>query len=156
MKVAKDKVVKIRYTLKVDGEVADQGELEYLHGHGQLIPGLEEALEGHEVGEKLNVVVPPEKAYGERSPEAVQVVSKSAFPEGSKIEVGEQFYAQDASGQPLPFTITKVEGDDVTIDFNHPLAGKTLEFEVEILAVRDATPEELAHGHVHGPGGHHH
>jgi len=156
MKVEKDKVVTIRYTLKVDGEVVDQGELPYLHGHGQLIPGLEEALEGHEAGEKLTVTVPPEKAYGEPNPEAVQVVSKSAFPEGSKIEVGEQFYAQDASGQPLPFTITKVEGDNVTIDFNHPLAGKTLEFEVEILDVRDATPEELAHGHAHGPDGHHH
>jgi FKBP-type peptidyl-prolyl cis-trans isomerase SlyD len=156
MKVEKDKAVTIRYTLRVDGEVVDQGELPYLHGHGQIIPGLEETLEGKSVGEKINVVVPPEKAYGQKNPEAVQVVPKSAFPEGSEVKVGEQFYAQDQSGQPMPFTITKVEGEDVTIDFNHPLAGKELNFEVEIVDVRDATPEELAHGHVHGPDGHHH
>jgi len=156
MKVENGKVVTIRYRLVVDGEVADEGELSYLHGHGQLIPGLEEALEGHEKGDVVKVTLPPEKAYGQPDPEGVQVVDRSAFPEGSRIEVGEQYLAQDASGAQMPFTITKVEGDQVTIDFNHPLAGKTLEFEVEILEVRDATPEELAHGHAHGPGGHHH
>ncbi len=156
MKVAKDKVVTVKYTLRVDGEVVDQGELPYLHGHGQIIPGLEEALEGHEQGETVHAVVPPEKAYGQPNPEGIQVVPRSAFPEDSEVAVGEQFYAQDQSGQPMPFTVTKVEGDDVTIDFNHPLAGKTLEFEVMIAEVRDASPEELAHGHAHGPEGHHH
>jgi|AMFO01.1.fsa_nt_gi FKBP-type peptidyl-prolyl cis-trans isomerases 2 len=156
MKAEKNKVVTIAYILRTDGEVVDQGELAYLHGHGQIIPGLEEALEGRETGERLNVNVPPEKGYGQPNPEGVQVVPRSAFPEGSEVAVGEQFYAQDASGQPLPFTITKVEGEDVTIDFNHPLAGKTLDFEVEIKEIREATPEELAHGHVHGPEEHHH
>ncbi len=155
MKVERNKVVTIVYTLRTNGEVVDQGELAYLHGHGQIIPGLEEALEGRHEGEAFAVSVPPEKGYGEPNPEGIQVVPKSAFPEGSEVAVGEQFYAQDPSGQPLPFVITAVEGDEVTIDFNHPLAGQVLDFEVEITAIRDASEEELAHGHAHGPEGHH-
>ncbi|GEM90702.1 MULTISPECIES: peptidylprolyl isomerase [Oceanithermus] len=156
MNASKDKVVTIAYTLTVEGETVDQGELAYIHGHQQIIPGLEKEIEGRAAGESFEVTVAPEEAYGERNEEGVQVVPRSAFPDDAKVEVGEQFYAQDDQGNPLPLTVTKVEGEDVTVDFNHPLAGKTLNFAVEIKEVRDATPEELAHGHVHGPGGHHH
>ncbi|WP_457637765.1 FKBP-type peptidyl-prolyl cis-trans isomerase [Oceanithermus sp.] len=155
MNASKDKVVTIAYKLTVDGETVDQGELSYLHGHQQIIPGLEKEIEGKGPGDSFTATIAPEEAYGDYDPEGVQTVPRSAFPEDAKVEPGEQFYAQDNQGNPLPLTVTKVEGDDVTVDFNHPLAGKTLHFDVEIKDVRDATPEELAHGHVHGPGGHH-
>ena len=137
MKVGQDKVVTIRYTLQVEGEVLDQGELSYLHGHRNLIPGLEEALEGREEGEAFQAHVPAEKAYGPHDPEGVQVVP------------GAQFYAQDMEGNPMPLTVVAVEGEEVTVDFNHPLAGKDLDFQVEVVKVREATPEELLHGHAH-------
>jgi len=156
MNASKDKVVTIAYKLTVDGEQIDQGELSYIHGHQQIIPGLEKEIEGRAAGDKFTATIAPEEAYGEYNAEGVQVVPRSAFPDDAKVEPGEQFYAQDDQGNPLPLTVTKVEGDEVTVDFNHPLAGKTLNFEVEIKDVRDAEPEELAHGHVHGPGGHHH
>ncbi len=156
MNASKDKVVTIAYTLTVDGEQVDQGELAYIHGHQQIIPGLEQQIEGRAPGESFSATIAPEEAYGAYSEEGVQVVPRSAFPDDANVAVGEQFYAQDDQGNPLPLTVTKVEGDDVTVDFNHPLAGKTLNFAVEVKDVRDATPEELAHGHVHGPGGHHH
>ncbi|WP_457628981.1 FKBP-type peptidyl-prolyl cis-trans isomerase [Oceanithermus sp.] len=156
MNASKDKVVTIAYTLTVDGEQVDQGELAYIHGHQQIIPGLEREIEGRAAGDSFEVTIAPEDAYGERNEEGVQVVPRSAFPDDAKVEVGEQFYAQDAEGNPLPLTVTAVNGDEVTVDFNHPLAGKALNFAVEIKDVRDVTPEELAHGHVHGPGGHHH
>ncbi|MGQ9511057.1 MAG: FKBP-type peptidyl-prolyl cis-trans isomerase [Thermaceae bacterium] len=155
MKVEQDKVVTIRYTLEVDGQVLDQGELSYLHGHQNIIQGLEEALEGHMEGETIRASVAPEKAYGPRDPEGVQVVPLDAFPEDAEVVPGAQFYAQDEEGNPVTVTVVAVEGDEVTVDFNHPLAGKSLDFEVEILKVRPATLEELAHGHVH-EGGHHH
>ncbi|KGQ22266.1 FKBP-type peptidyl-prolyl cis-trans isomerase [Thermus filiformis] len=155
MKVEQDKVVTIRYTLEVEGEVLDQGELSYLHGHQNIIQGLEEALEGREEGEVVQAQVAPEKGYGPHDPEGVQVVPLSAFPEDAEVVPGAQFYAQDMEGNPMPLTVVAVEGEEVTIDFNHPLAGKTLDFQVEILKVRPATPEELEHGHVH-EGGHSH
>ncbi|MGQ9736227.1 MAG: FKBP-type peptidyl-prolyl cis-trans isomerase [Thermaceae bacterium] len=155
MKVEQDKVVTIRYTLEVDGQVLDQGKLSYLHGHQNIIQGLEEALEGHMEGETIRANVAPEKAYGPRDPEGVQVVPLDAFPEDAEVVPGGQFYAQDKEGNPVTVTVVAVEGDEVTVDFNHPLAGKSLDFEVEILKVRPATLEELAHGHVH-EGGHHH
>jgi FKBP-type peptidyl-prolyl cis-trans isomerase SlyD len=155
MKVEQDKVVTIRYTLQVEGEVLDQGELSYLHGHGNLIRGLEEALEGREEGERFQAHVPAEKAYGARDPEGVQVVPLSAFPEDAEVVPGAQFYAQDMEGNPMPLTVVEVQGEEVTIDFNHPLAGKDLDFEVEVVKVREATPEEILHGHVH-EGGHAH
>ena len=139
MKVGQDKVVTIRYTLQVEGEVLDQGELSYLHGHRNLIPGLEEALEGREEGEALQA----------HDPEGVQVVPLSAFPEDAEVVPGAQFYAQDMEGNPMPLTVVAVEGEEVTVDFNHPLAGKDLDFQVEVVKVREATPEELLHGHAH-------
>lgn len=152
MKVESDKVVTIRYTLEVEGEVLDQGEFSYLHGHQNVIQGLEEALEGHEEGEVVRAKVAPEKAYGPHDPEGIQVVPLDAFPEDAEVVPGAQFYAQDAEGNPMPLTVVAVEGAEVTIDFNHPLAGKTLDFEVEIVKVRPATLEELAHGHVYEGG----
>ena len=128
MKVGQDKVVTIRYTLQVEGEVLDQGELSYLHGHRNLIPGLEEALEGREEGEAFQAHVPAEDA---------------------EVVPGAQFYAQDMEGNPMPLTVVAVEGEEVTVDFNHPLAGKDLDFQVEVVKVREATPEELLHGHAH-------
>lgn len=161
MTVQENKVVTIHYTLKDDaGQVldssAENGPLPYLHGTGNIISGLEEALEGKKKGDKLKVVVPPEKAYGTYDPEAVEIVSKAEFDEGEKVEVGSEFQYEDEDGEIHMVKITKIEGDDVTIDENHPLADKTLHFDIEILDIREATEEELDHGHVHDGEGHHH
>lgn len=156
MNVAKDSVVRIDYTLHVENELIDQGQLEYLHGHRNIVAGLEDALDGKAVGDKVSVSVPPEKGYGLYDPEGVQVLERRAFPADAELEEGAMFYAEDPQGNPMPFTILNVEGSEVTVDFNHALAGETLEFEVTVTGVRPATPEELAHGHVHGPGAHGH
>jgi FKBP-type peptidyl-prolyl cis-trans isomerase SlyD len=156
MIATQDHVVTIRYVLRVEGEIIDQGELPYLHGYGNIIPGLEEALEGKKVGDSLQVSVPPEKAYGLEDPEGVRVIPRDQFPPDAPLEPGVQLFAQDENGQVLPFWIMEVEGDEVTIDFNHPLAGETLNFDVTISSIRAATQEELEHGHVHAPEGHMH
>ncbi|MCS7059137.1 MAG: peptidylprolyl isomerase [Meiothermus sp.] len=156
MTASKGQVVSIRYTLRVDGELVDQGELDYLHGYRNIISGLEEALEGKSVGDRVVVSVPPDKGYGPYDPDGVQVVERSAFPPGAEVEEGAVFYAEDADGNPVPFTVLGVEGDSVTIDFNHVLAGETLEFDVTLTGVRPATQEELEHGHAHSPHGHTH
>jgi FKBP-type peptidyl-prolyl cis-trans isomerase SlyD len=127
--------------------------LVYLHGVGNIIPGLEEALVGKRVGEKLNVVIAPEQAYGVLDENMVQVVSRKMFDD-MDIEIGMQFHADVNYGTGI-ITITEINGDDVTIDGNHPLAGVTLNFDVEVVDVRPATADELAHGHVHGSGCHH-
>lgn len=160
MQVAADKVVVIHYTLKnAEGQVLDSssgGEpLAYIHGSGNIIPGLEEALEGKATGDRLQVSVAPEKGYGVHSPDLVQQVPKRAFQGIGQLQPGMRFTAQTEHG-PRQVVVTRVAGDMITVDGNHPLAGQTLEFEVEIAAVRDASQEELEHGHVHGPGGHHH
>jgi len=160
MQVATDKVVVIHYTLKNDaGEVIDSssgGEpLAYIHGNGNIIPGLEEALEGKSAGEKVQVAIPPGKAYGEHSQELIQQVPKRAFQGVGNVQAGMRFTAQTEHG-PRQVVVTRVVGDMVTVDGNHPLAGQNLNFDVEIAEVREATQEELEHGHVHGPGGHHH
>lgn len=160
MQIAKDKVVSIDYTLKNDdGLVLDTSEgrepLSFIQGNGQLIPGLEEELEGKVKNDKLNVSIPPEKGYGKRSEQMVHVVDKSNFEAGANIEVGMQFQAQMDHGMQL-LTVLKVDDDKVTLDGNHPLADQTLHFDVDIKDVREATAEELEHGHVHGPGGHQH
>ncbi|WP_104202485.1 FKBP-type peptidyl-prolyl cis-trans isomerase [Billgrantia saliphila] len=157
MQIAQNSVVKFHYTLTNDaGEVLDSSEgrqpLTYLHGAGNIIPGLEKQLEGHEVGEKLNVSVSPEEGYGEVQPQLVQEVPRDAFQGVEAVEPGMQFQAQTQGG-PLMVTVTKVEGDTVTVDGNHPLAGQKLNFDVEIADVREASQEELEHGHVHGEGG---
>lgn len=160
MQIAKNAVVQIHYTLKNDaGEVLDSSDgsdpLAYLQGHGNLIAGLEKALEGKKVGDSLTVSIPPEEGYGVRDESLIQDVPRSAFEGIPKIEAGMQFHA-DSNHGPRTVTVTKVAGDTVTVDGNHPLADQTLHFAVDIVEVRAATKEELSHGHVHGPGGHHH
>lgn len=160
MQAADNTVVLIHYTLTSDGgEVIDTSEgrdpLAYLHGFGNIIPGLEKALAGKKAGDKLKVTIPPEEAYGIREDELVQVVPRTAFGGAPDLEVGMQFQAQTPAGVRV-VTIVDVEGDDITLDGNHPLAGETLHFDVVVAEVRPASEEELQHGHVHGPGGHHH
>jgi FKBP-type peptidyl-prolyl cis-trans isomerase SlyD len=153
-------VVSIHYTLKGDaGEVIDSsagGEpLAYLHGHGNLVPGLERELTGKHAGDKLQVKISPADGYGEYDPQLVQRVPRRALKGVGNVRVGMRLHAQTDHG-PKPVTVTQITGDMVTLDGNHPLAGKNLNFDVEIAAVRAATEEELSHGHVHGVGGHHH
>ena len=160
MTIAQDSVVTIHYTLKDDaGEIIDSSvsaePLAYLHGHGNLVPGLERELEGKKAGDKLNVTVAPADGYGEYSKELVQKVPRRALQGIADIRVGLRLQAQTAEG-PRTVVITNVTGDMVTLDANHPLAGKTLNFEIEVTDVREPTEEELSHGHVHGPGDHHH
>lgn len=159
MQIASQKVATIDYTLTdEDGEVLDSSEqdgpLNYLHGAGNIVPGLETALEGKTVGDKLKVVVSPEDAYGEHDEQLVQTLPRDRFPDG-EIEVGTRFSAE-AGHQMRVLTVIAVSKDEVTVDANHPLAGRTLSFDVTIKAVRDATAEELEHGHVHDGDGHHH
>ena len=156
MHITKNKVAAIRYTLRNGaGEVLDSSEggepLYYLHGEHNLIPGMEEGLEGRQAGDKLNLVIPPEKGYGVRDADNVHQVPKSAFG-GSPVEVGMQFQADDG----MVVTVKEVGPDSVTIDANHELAGETLHFAIDVVEVRDASDDELSHGHVHGPGGQHH
>jgi len=153
-------VVSIHYTLKGDaGEVIDSsagGEpLAYLHGHGNLVPGLERELTGKNAGDKLQVKISPADGYGEYDPQLVQRVPRRTLKGVGNVRVGMRLHAQTDHG-PKPVTVTQITGDMVTLDGNHPLAGKNLNFDVEIAAVRAATEEELSHGHVHGVGGHHH
>ena len=160
MEVVQDKVVTIHYTLTDrDGEILDSSEgqdpLAYLHGRGNIISGLEKALTGKTSGEKLNVTIPPEEAYGVRDESLVKILSRSAFKDVDELETGMRFQANTEQGAQI-FTVTQIEGDQITIDGNHPLANEELNFDVEIVSIRDASEEELAHGHVHGPGGHHH
>ncbi len=149
-------VVLIHYTLTNEqGEVLDSssgGEpLAYLHGMGNLVPGLEKALAGKQAGDKLKVKVPPEEGYGLRDEKLVEQVPRRAFQGVRDLKPGMRFNSQGGS-----VTVMRVMGDMVTVDSNHALAGVTLNFEVDITEVREATGEELAHGHVHGAGGHHH
>lgn len=160
MQIAPRCVAFIHYTLTNDaGEVLDSssgGEpLAYLHGASNIIPGLEKALEGKQPGDKLTVKVSPDEGYGVRDESLVQQVPRRAFQGVSDLKPGMRFHSESNHG-PVLVTITQVLGDMVTVDGNHALAGETLNFEVEVTQVRDATLEELTHGHVHGAGGHHH
>ncbi len=153
MQIAKDKVVAIDYTLKDDdGSVLDTSEgkepLAYLHGSGNIIPGLEKALEGKAQGDEVNVQVPPEEAYGERRDDLQQVVPRSLFQGVDELQVGMQFQAQSEGGEQI-VTIAAIDGDDITVDANHPMAGVPLNFEVKVVEVREATDEEKEHGHAH-------
>ena len=155
--VAKYNVVSIAYTLtNNDGAVIDkateQEPFPMIFGVGQIIPGLEAALEGKSVGDSLSVTVSPEDGYGPYNENLTQVVSKEMFEGVDEIKPGMQFHAQTDQGMDVVM-VTHVEGDDVTLDANHPLAGITLNFKVDIIEIRDATEEELDHGHVHGAGG---
>ncbi|CCQ10759.1 FKBP-type peptidyl-prolyl cis-trans isomerase SlyD [Pseudoalteromonas luteoviolacea B = ATCC 29581] len=162
MKIQQNAVVKLHYAV-LDNEkntidnTFDEAPMEVIIGAGYLIPGLEDALIGKSAGDTLSVSVPPEKGYGERYDNLTQAVPKSMF-EGMEIEVGMQFRATTDEGDQL-VVIIGIEGDDVIVDGNHPLSGITLNFDVEIIDVREATADELEHGHVHGEGcnhGHHH
>jgi FKBP-type peptidyl-prolyl cis-trans isomerase SlyD len=160
MQIAKDAVVTIHYTLKNDaGETLDSSAgsdpLAYLQGNGNLIPGLENALQGKQAGDKVSVKVQPGEGYGEYDKSLVQQVPRRSFKGIANVQVGMQFQVDSNQG-PRAVTVTNVVGDMVTVDGNHPLAGQNLHFDVEITDVRAATDEELSHGHVHGPGGHHH
>ena len=160
MSITHDQVVSIHYTLRDDaGEVIDASAagapLAYLHGHGNLIPGLERELTGKSAGDRLQVKIAARDGYGEYDSALVQRVPRRALKGVPNLKVGMRLQTQGGHGA-RAVTVTQVVGDMVTLDGNHPLAGKNLNFEVEIAAVREATAEELTHGHVHGPGGHHH
>jgi len=160
MSIANKKVVTLDYTLKDDaGNVIDQsqdGSFVYLHGEGGIIPGLETALVGKAVNEELSISVAPDQAYGEKDPAKAQTVNREMFEDANDLEVGRQFHAAGPDGEEIVITITAIDGDEITIDGNHPLAGMTLHFNIKVIDIRDASEEELAHGHVHGPHGHHH
>ena len=160
MDIAADSVVSIHYTLKDDaGNVLDSSSgadpLAYIQGHGNLVAGLEKALEGKKDGDTVAVSVSPADGYGKYDAALIQRVPKRSLQGSGEIKKGMQFQAQTPEGMRL-FTVTAVVGDMVTLDGNHPLADQTLHFDVEVVSVREATTEELEHGHVHGAGGHHH
>src|SRR5690606_2433287 len=156
MQITKNKVAAIHYTLRDnEGTVIDSSEgrdpLQYLHGFGNLIPGMEEGLEGKSKGEKLKLKIEPEKGYGEKDENLIQEVPRAAFGD-QEVKPGMRF----STNQGGVVTVTDVGAETVTVDGNHPLAGVELNFDVEVVEVRNATDEELQHGHVHGPGGHEH
>ncbi len=159
MEISDKKVGSIHYTLKDSSSVViDSSEgkppLEYIHGMKNLIPGMEKALEGKQAGDKFNVVIPPEEAYGVRTEELVNQVPMANFPEKDQVKYGGQFPANTPEGARIA-TVVKVEEETVTVDFNHQLAGETLHFDIEVINVREATEDELSHGHVHGDGCNH-
>lgn len=161
MTIAQNKVVTIHYEVRdvASQEVIDSSEgaapMVYLHGHQNIIPGLEKALEGKHAGDELEVTIEPADAYGEYSEERVQQVPVEAFEGVEALEPGMAFTAQTEHG-PVSIIVTEVTDTTATVDANHPLAGKSLHFKVKVAEVRDASEEELDHGHVHGEGGHHH
>jgi len=164
--VEQDSVVSVNYTgtYPQTGEVFDSSEgrdpLTFLVGHRQMILGFEQEMLGATVGETRKFTLTPDEAYGHRDEAATQDVQRSDFPDTvdveQALEQGIPLGAYNEEGQPMQFRIVAIEGDIVKIDFNHPMAGETLNFSVDVVAIREATSEELEHGHVHGPGGHHH
>lgn len=159
--VAPGKVVSLHYTLRdPDGDVIDSSDggepLAYLHGAGNIVPGLERQLAGKKIGDKLAAVVPPEEGYGVPEGPGPQAVPRASFPDDVELEEGLQFFARGPGGETIPLWVVEVDGDTVLVDGNHPLAGVTLHFDVEVVGLRDATADEQAHGHPHGEGGHHH
>ncbi len=160
MKAASGMVVTMHYTLSDDGGAVldssqDGDPLTYLHGHGNIVPGLEKALEGKEAGHKSRVTVVPAEGYGDVNPDAIFEAPRAHFPEEANLAEGQRVYADGPNGQ-IVLTVVRLTETGAILDANHPLAGKTLRFDVEVVEVRDATEEELSHGHVHGAGGHHH
>ena len=159
--IEKNTVVSLSYNLKnVNGDELDQAGVDqpfaYMHGAGQIVSGLENELAGMKTGDKKNITVSPEDGYGKVNPDLIIQVGRSNFPKDADIQPGMQFAAEGEGSQQINFTVKEVKGEKVTIDGNHPFAGETLLFSVEVLGVRDATQEEMSHGHVHGPGGHKH
>jgi FKBP-type peptidyl-prolyl cis-trans isomerase SlyD len=160
MTIAENKVVTLNYTLTDDAgtvlDKSDDGSFVYLHGASNIIPGLENALTGKTSGDELKVTVAPEEGYGERDDARKESVPREMFPTDTDIEAGMQFHAEGPGGQMITVTVIEVSDDTVTVDGNHPLAGVQLNFDVKVMDVRDASAEELEHGHAHGPDGHHH
>ena len=161
MKVEKGAVVSVDYQLHLgDGKLVDASEpgspLSYIHGEGQIVPGLERALEGLGSGDTRQVVVEPEDGYGVHDARGIQEVPRDSFPSDMEPQPGMELLAEGPDGQTLPIVIREVKPQAVVIDLNHPLAGRTLHFAITVRDVRAATAEELHHGHVHGPGGHSH
>ncbi|MDF7666708.1 peptidylprolyl isomerase [Orbaceae bacterium ESL0727] len=160
MKIANNTVVSLAYQVRTkDGVLVDEATvaapLEYLHGKGNLIKGLEDALTGREAGDKFDIDVAASNAYGDYNDKLVQSVPRSIFVGVDDLEVGMRFLADTDQG-PVPVEITAIDGDSITIDGNHMLAGQDLNFKVEVIALREATDEEVAHGHLHGEHGHNH
>jgi FKBP-type peptidyl-prolyl cis-trans isomerase SlyD len=160
MTIENDKVVLMDYTLtNENGDIIDTSDgrepLAYIQGHQNIIPGLEKEMLGKIVGDKFKAVVKPEEGYGKYNPALKQVVERSLFQGVDEIVVGMQFQAQSEGGIVI-MTVTSIDGDKITVDGNHPLADQTLTFDVEVKEIRDASAEELEHGHVHGAGGEHH
>ncbi len=160
MQIADQKVVTLDYTLKDDeGTLIDssegRGDFVYLHGARNIVTGLENALLGKEVGDEVCVSVKPEEGYGERDDDLLQTVPSDMFEEGMEKSVGMQFHAQSPEGEMMIVTIVEIDGDEVTVDGNHPLAGVSLHFEVKVIEIRDGSEEEVEHGHVHSPDGDH-
>lgn len=160
MQISDKMVVTIDYTLKDDnGTVLDsstEGNFAYLHGANNIIPGLENALTGKSAGDEVDISVSPAEGYGEHNETMIQAVPRDMFDSEQEIQVGMQFHAESPEGEMIVVTVTDVEGDDVTVDGNHPLAGVNLNFGVKVIDIREASDEEIEHGHVHGPGGHQH
>ncbi|HEX3693933.1 MAG TPA: peptidylprolyl isomerase [Polyangia bacterium] len=161
MKISAKKAVTIGYTVKDDaGEILDTSmgtdPLTYLHGLGNIVPGLERALEGKSAGDNVAVSLPPADGYGARDESLRQTIPlrQLQVDDKRKVKVGGRYRAWLAGGAHV-VEVTAIDGDQVTVDGNHPLAGMTLHFTVDVVEVRNATADELAHGHVHGPGGHH-
>lgn len=159
MQIDTHKVVTIDYTLTDQaGNVLDQsqgGDFAYLHGAQNIIPGLETALSGHNPGDELTVNIPAEEAYGTRDETKVQAVPRELFPAETEVQVGMQFHAEGPEGRSLMVTVVGIEAQEVTVDANHPLAGVGLNFDVKVVDVRDATAEEIEHGHAHHGDSHH-
>ncbi|MBI4510363.1 MAG: peptidylprolyl isomerase [Deltaproteobacteria bacterium] len=154
MRIAKDAVVAIEYTIRdQEGEVVDSSEgrspLVYIHGYRQIVPGVETALDGLEAGHGIDVHVSPAEGYGDRDPDAIMILPRSVFPEEEDLETGSMFRAFRSDGKPVVFSVLEATPEVVVVDANHPLAGQTLHVNVEVLSVRPATANELAHGHVH-------
>ncbi len=161
MPIERNKVVTLNFTLTDDdGNLLDStdngGAFSYITGNNMILPKLEEAVNSMIIGTKKQLKFEAKDGYGIYNEDAVQVVGKENFPEDFVLEAGMEYMASNPDGVQMPFIITSINGEEVTIDFNHPLAGKNLNFDVELVDVRDATAEELAHGHIHGPDGHHH
>jgi FKBP-type peptidyl-prolyl cis-trans isomerase SlyD len=160
MQIDNNAVVAFHYTLRNDqGEILDKSKgqepLVYLHGHGNIILGLEDALTGKLAGDQLKVILTPEIAYGQHDPSLVQTVKRDVFEDFDDLKVGMRFHVE-TEDDPILVTITQIVGEDITLDGNHPLAGENLNFEVEVVEVRAATQQEMDHGHAHAPGEHSH
>ena len=152
--VTNGQVVSMEYTLRVDGKVVDSSEgaepLQYLHGAANIVPGLEREIEGMALGESKKVIVEPLEGYGEMDEEAYAEVPRSEFPDDMPLKPGVEMQLTTPDGQPMYARIESVEGETVHLNMNHPLAGKELHFDVKVVGMRDATEEEMDHGHAHG------